>query len=174
MMIKGFKVLLITGAFLLAFACQPEQATEHDFSKCRYEAPEAIFSNALPEISNHQFEMRNGIGIEKVLIESHLQLTLIQEGCDYITQEFEFKWAGDHMHEPDYFWIQQSIDKFYQLGELGAGYLSFRSVAKAIESMAGQLRLNSPVELQPGVYLSIEPQPTPDNAILLITLAEQG
>ena len=173
-MIKAFKILLITGVCMFMFACQPEQGAEHDFSKCRYEAPEAIFSNSMPEISNHNFEIRNGIGVEKVTIKNRLQLTLIQEGCDYITQEFEFKWLGNHMNEPDYFWIQQSVDKFYQLGHLGAAYLTYRALAKAIESTSGQIQLNSPIELQPGVYLSIEPNPTPDEAILLITLSEQG
>lgn len=165
--------MLIQGVCLLAFACQPEQGAEHDFSKCRYEAPEAIFSSSMPEIRNHNFEIRNGIGVERVTINNELQLTLIQEGCDYITQEFEFSWPGKHMYEPDYFWIQQSIDKFHQLGGLGAAYLSFRSVAKAIESSSGQVKLNSPIELQAGIYLSIEPNPTNDTAILLITLSEQ-
>jgi hypothetical protein len=161
-------ILLLAGIT----ACQNE-STESTFSDCRYQAPEAIFSNSVPDISHHYFELKGGIGLEKVLIEEHLSLTLIQEGCDQITQEFEFSWAGNFNHAPDHFWVEQAADKFYRLGQLGATYLTFHSIAKAIENLSNEINIHTPFELQPGVFLSIEPAPEKSRAILLITLSER-
>ena len=172
MVFNRFNYLLI---LLLAgfIACQNE-STEASFSDCRYQAPEAIFSNSTPDISQHNFELKGGIGVEKVLIERDLSLTLIQEGCDQITQEFEFSWSGNFNRSSEDFWIEQAADKFYRLGQLGAAYLSFHSIAKAIEAYSNEITIHTPYELQPGIFLSIEPAPERNRAILLITLSERN
>lgn len=154
-------------------ACQKESPVS-SFSDCRYQAPEAIFSESDLAISQHSFELKKGIGIEKATIEKQVDLILIQTGCDYITQEFEFSWQGNYSSQSASFWIEQSVEKFYQLGNLGAAYLSFRSLAKAIDATASEIEINQAIELQPGLVISIEPQPQRNRAILLITLSERG
>jgi hypothetical protein len=161
---------------LCGLSCQEQHAskTVSEFTNCRYQAPEAIFSSAIPAISQHEFTLKDGIGVEKALIDRAVQLTLIQTGCDKITQEFEFSWQGNYNEMPPSYWVGQCAEKFYLLGNLGASYLSFRSIGKAIEHSAAQIQLNTPVELQPGVVLSIEPTADEDKAILLVTLSQEG
>lgn len=159
---------------LACFGCQqdiPETTTA--FNDCRYQAPEAIFSPADPSISQHRFNLSDGKGVEEAVIDNDVSLMLIQTGCDQIVQEFQFQWEGSFLGEADAFWIRQAAERFYQLGNLGASYLTFRSVAKAIEVRAQDIRTNRPVELQPGVELSIEAHPTSSEAILLVTLTEK-
>lgn len=166
-----FTFLLVV---LLCYSCQDQKSTTTSFTDCRYQAPEAIFSTAIPEISQHEFELKDGIGVEKVVIDESLRLTLIQTGCDQITQEFEFSWPGDYTSRPASFWVEQCAAQFYRLGKLGAPYLSFRNIGKAVESAATSIPINTPVELQPGVVLSIEPAAKRGQAILLVTLSERG
>jgi len=171
---KYWSIIPLLLMAVLFNSCQDQHSEATSFNDCRYQAPEAIFSSAIPDISQHEFELKDGIGVERVVIDESLKLTLIQTGCERITQEFEFSWPGDYSAQPSSFWVEQCAAQFYRLGKLGAPYLTFRNIGKAVESSATSIQLNTPVELQPGIVLSIEPSVERDQAILLVTLSERG
>lgn len=143
------------------------------FADCRYGAPEPIFHASLPAVARHDFQLLKGQGIEQLAFKDGLELEVLQSGCEYIEQEFRFRQAGKFQKAPPDFWIDEAARIFNRLGSLGPEYLSYYSLAQAIDEQAGRIRLGQDIELQPGFFFKMEPISAADETTLVVRLSER-
>jgi hypothetical protein len=143
------------------------------FADCRYGAPEPIFHAQLPAVARHDFRLSKGQGLEYIAFTDGLELEVLQTGCDHIQQEFRFRQSGQFRQAPADFWIDETARIFSRLGQLGPEYLSYFSLAQAIDEQANRIRLAQNTELQPGFFLNISPQSAEQSTTLVVTIGEQ-
>ena len=144
------------------------------FENCRYGKPVAIFEESLPGIAKHDFQLKAGEGIERVVFESGKELTIIQSGCDSIRQDFHFVFPDEKYANADpSFWIDTTVEEFRAFAGLGPQYLMFSSWAQSIASKKESIRLAQSEEIQPGFFVRIDRIVSSDHAILMVTLSEK-
>jgi hypothetical protein len=133
--------------------CASDLPPRESFEDCLYGAPEPIFDASLPGVSQHQFELQPGKGVERFVLNQSTTVQIEQTGCDQIRQEFTFSWQAVTRKED---WTLQAIQKYRELGELGAPYLSFSAISEVLESRKENLRpRGEPISLQPGLAFRI-------------------
>ena len=86
------QVILLT---LGLIGCQSNSGKD-PFENCKYGKPKPIFPAESPMVNQHSFEIKGMEGIEEVSFSNGLSVTLVQTGCDYIQQEFQFTVPGNH------------------------------------------------------------------------------
>lgn len=158
---------------LLIFTACGNLSSKDPFKNCKYSKPEAIFKLPNDRILDHTFEVQGIEGIEEVVFTNQQSLTVIQSGCDYITQEFQIKLSGNLRNQEHTFWINQSIGFFQFLGGLGSQYLVFNAWSQAIHELKDQIQLGAFQEIQPGYFVKIDRILSSDHAILMLTLTEK-
>lgn len=151
----------------------PPSGAAAAFSDCRYGAPKPIFSEALRSVTRHDFQLEEDRAVEYLSFDDGLELSILQTGCDYIHQEFHFRLVDQYTGAPSSYWIQESINKFYRLGQLGPAYVIYSSVADALTERSSQLALGHSTELQPGFFAKIEGGSPATGGALVVTLSEQ-
>jgi hypothetical protein len=133
--------------------CASDLPPRESFEDCLYGAPEPIFDASLPGVSQHQFELQPGKGVERFVLNQSTTVQIEQTGCDQIRQEFTFSWQAVTRKED---WALQAIQKYRELGELGAPYLSFSAISEVLGSRKENLRpRGEPISLQPGLAFRI-------------------
>jgi hypothetical protein len=133
--------------------CASDLPPSESFEDCLYGAPEPIFDASLPGVSQHQFELQPGKGVERFVLNQSTTVQIEQTGCDQIRQEFTFSWQAVTRKED---WALQAIQKYRELGELGAPYLSFSAISEVLGSRKENLRpRGEPISLQPGLAFRI-------------------
>lgn len=158
---------------LLLSACEGNNQEEVPFANCKYGQPTAIFHDALPALTEHQFELKKTESVEKLVFNDSLELTLIQSGCDERKQEFQFKLNGPYQDQPPSFWIEKTMDLLQKLGRLGPDYQVFSAWAEALSMQGDQIRLAQPTQVQPGFFVRIDKIVSQDHATLLLILSEK-
>lgn len=159
---------------LLGFAgCANEPPADELFTDCRYAAPKPIFHEGLESVARHHFQLEQGKAVESLSFDDGLQLQILQTGCDHIHQEFRFELDGGDTAAPDNFWISEAAGQFYRLGQLGASYVVYLSLARALDERNGQFRLGESIELQAGFYAKVERQNSRGRQLLAVSLSEQ-
>ncbi len=172
----SFPLFLIVLALFTFTGCAddvPPSAAADPFSDCRYGAPKPIFSEGLRSVTRHHFRLEEDRAIEFLSFDDGLQLSILQTGCDYIHQEFHFELVEKYAGAPSSYWIQESINKFHRLGQLGPAYVIYSSIADALTERSSQLALGHSTELQPGFFAKIESGSPATDGALVITLSEQ-
>ncbi len=157
---------------LFSWACSSDNADDL-FIDCRYSAPESIFSNALPDVSQHSFYLDKMVGEESLEFTDGSSLLLRQSGCDYLKQEFEFATPNFDRQKSIAFWFEESIDLLHRVSEMGPEYISYRQWAKAMERKVRSFELDKTVMLADGYYAKVSRQNARGAAILLLTLSEK-
>ncbi len=148
--ILSFGLWALTGLI----GCTSDPPQRESFEDCLYGAPEPIFDGSLPGISQHQFKLEPGRGLERFVLNQSTVVQIEQTGCDQIRQEFTFSWEAANRQED---WAQQVIQKYRELGELGAPYLSFSAISEVLQSRQEQLRpRGEAISLQPGLAFRIK------------------
>lgn len=143
---------------LALWACAPDRPPGEASEDCRYLAPEAVFNEQLRGLSDYRFRREGQSATESFLLDRELRVTLRQSGCDYIQQAFLFEWEGGPRGSATRYWVRTAALHFDQLAQLGASYLSFKALSDAIRQQEGQIQLERPFELQPGLDITIIPQ----------------
>ncbi|MCB0564676.1 MAG: hypothetical protein H6573_18070 [Lewinellaceae bacterium] len=168
-------LLLLCLALLGLTSCADETpaTTADPFADCRYGAPKPIFNEQVRSIIQHNFRLEEDRAVETVSFDDGLQLSILQTGCDYINQEFRFNLTNPYPGAPASFWIQEAINHFYRLGQLGSAYVIYASVADALNQKSGRISLGQSTELQSGFYARIEDGKSGNGGLLVITLSEQ-
>ncbi len=157
--------------FVLAnMACQNKPVAKNDFSKCKFGAPQAIFSKTMPQIAQHQFELKNKIGTETVTFDSGKKLDLIQSGCNEIRQELTFMLAPTASDN----WVELAASELEALGHLDAQLSPFRFWAGAIASQKDNFKLGQDLELEPKTFANIDRIKNNDYTLLKIILFQKG
>lgn len=168
---------LVFVALLVFAGCADDPANSYSsadpFADCRYGAPKPIFSDGLRSVIEHDFRLEEDRAVETLSFDDGLQLLILQTGCDYIYQEFQFGLAEQYPGAPASYWIQESINKFYRLGQLGPAYVIYSSIADALAERSGRIALGESMELQPGFFARIENGNRRAGESLIVTLSEQ-
>lgn len=150
--------------------CASDPPQRESFEDCLYGAPEPIFDASLRGVSEHQFELQPGKGVERFVLNQSTVVQIEQTGCDQIRQEFTFSWAAANRQED---WALQAIQKYRELGELGAPYLSFSAISEVLQSRQEQLRpRGQSISLQPGLAFRITEAETGQRSKLVTVLYE--
>lgn len=161
--------------FLVPFFQSCTNSPKDDFADCKYKKPEAIFSSQIPNVTKHQFDVRQKEGIEEVQFVNGMRLELIQSGCNTITQDFQFSIPGQFdSAAPPIFWIEKAIEQLMYLGSLNENYAAFTFWAQAIQGKKTAFQLGESIHLQEGYFAEINKVPGTDYAIITLKLFENN
>ncbi|HMQ45944.1 MAG TPA: hypothetical protein PKA00_00750 [Saprospiraceae bacterium] len=167
--VRPFKVMLMFCCacfFLQLFSCEKTPQQESDFTHCLYSEPEAIFRNGLKGIQYHDFQLKNGIGIEELGFFDDIRLTIRQSGCDEIVQEFRFE--GFPYALSNNKWQADAISLLKRLGRLGPEYLVYHTISEQLLENEDQLALKQPIQLEEAFYFSAYLETTPATSLILV------
>jgi len=157
--------------FLLTItACKNKPEATNDFSKCKFGAPEAIFSKTIPQITQHQFELKDNVGTESVQFASGKKLDLIQSGCNEIRQELIFMLPPNASDD----WVELAASELETLANLDAKLSPFRFWAGAIANQKSNFKLGQDVELEHKTFANIDKIKNSDYTLLKIILFQKA
>ncbi|MEM9921609.1 MAG: hypothetical protein AAF990_26130 [Bacteroidota bacterium] len=175
MFLKNFTTavgyFLAVPIFLLLLAACGSGGSSDPFAKCRYAKPVAIFSDSLSAVKQHQFELRENTGYEKVFFESGMELELFQSGCDNIKQEFRFSFPIKHQQDEPQFWIEQAIGLLNYMGNLSEKQKPFLMWSNMIRQQQQQMDIGEAFELEPGVFAKVDRILSDNNTMILLELS---
>ncbi len=161
---------LLLGLSLLAAACQPKGPRK--LEDCPYGRPKAVFSEAMPGISAHQFVEEPYAATERFHLGDTLTVTLIQSGCEKPVQEFRFEMPPPQPNSADShaFWAAKAVDLLYVLANLDASTTPLSAWAQAIEAQIPNFILGESLPIQQDTYVRIDRIRASEGVILLLTL----
>jgi hypothetical protein len=143
---------------LSIWSCSEDTGADEAFADCRYLAPEPIFHEGLPGLSEHRFNTSEQGAEESFVVERDLHVNLQQSGCNEIRQVFWLEWKTGPTGRSARFWVRAASGQFRRLAALGAPYLSFKALSDALAVNEQQIEMGQPFELQPGLHIVIEPE----------------
>ena len=149
-----------------------DQKASTDFSNCKYGSPKAIFSDTVPEIEAHSFNIHNKEGIELVRFKNGMVMELIQSGCDHIVQSFKFRLSGDHRKKNALDWVEESVAQLRFLGGLDPKFASLSFWGNEIEQRKSEIKLGSTHDIQQGFKVKIDKVLSTSESILLLELSQ--
>lgn len=152
--------------------CASDPPQRMSFDDCLYGAPEPVFNASLPGVSQHKFVLQPGKGTESFVLNQSTFVQIEQTGCDRIRQEFSFSWKASKGKED---WAMQTIQKYQELGDLGAPYLTFSAISEVLKAKQDQLQpRGEPITLQPGLEFRIVAAKQGKESKLITVLYETG
>lgn len=160
--------LLLLSLVLLATACQPKGPRK--LEDCPYGRPKAVFSEAMPGVSAHQFVEEPYAATESFRLGDTLTVVLIQSGCEKPTQEFRFEMPLQASEDSDAFWAARCVDLLYVLANLDASTAPLSAWAQAIEPQIPNFILGESLSIQQDVYVKIDRIRSAEGVILLLML----
>lgn len=149
-------------------------ATDPDYSNCRYDKPEAIFYDGLPQITDHQFKNIGRGSEEHFLLSGSIDITIVQYGCNDRTQEFKFKLENRNACQSAEECTLQIVRLLQTLSRLGPEYHVFRSWGQAIKGIAPNVQFDTNAQLADGFWIKISHQKNLGNTTLMLTLSEKS
>ncbi|MCI5082551.1 MAG: hypothetical protein MRY78_12705 [Saprospiraceae bacterium] len=165
--------IIFSSILMLTLIACGSEGTSDPFANCKYSQPAPIFKGPNTGIVSHSFKLEGTQGIEEVQFSNGMNLTLVQSGCDFIRQDFQFRLNGNLRNKEEAFWIQKAVESFQFLGSLGPQFLAFNAWGQAIENIKGEIRLGAYTELQPEYFIKLDRVLSSDHAILMLTLTEK-
>ena len=156
----------VIGLFLTFFmACNGSSSS----GKCKYGAPKAIFSDSIPHVKKHFFQLKEGTGVEMIAFDNKLLLEIEQSGCQDIHQQFSFIMFGKFpTNTDDILWKELAIRHFRDLSKLDPQLRDFSGWADAIESVKTTLKLSEPIDIQGNIQIRIDKILSSDKATLVV------
>ncbi len=143
-----------------------------DFSDCKYGKPAAIFSDKIPDITAHSFNIFQNEGIELVRFTNGMVMELIQSGCDNIVQSFKFQLPGDHRKKNALDWVEEAVIQLRYLGGLDPKFASLSFWGNEIEQRKSAIKLGSTHDIQQGFKVKIDKVLSSSESILLLELSQ--
>jgi hypothetical protein len=153
----------------LLFACKSEKP------KCRYGKPEAIFSDGMPTVKKHFFQIKDETGVEMVAFENKLLVEIEQSGCNKAMQQFTYVMLGDFKDASDDDFKLLAIKFFDDFAKVSPKLVSFGFWAKAMHDIKDKMRLSEQIKLeQDGFirYVRIDKILGSEKATLVVQLSE--
>lgn len=158
---------------MLLPSCERNEETTDDYANCRYDKPEAIFYDGLPQISDHQFQLKGRAGEERFTLSGGIRVTIYQYGCDSRTQEFIFESGNANLCDAPDDCLRQVIQLFQALSRLGPEYHVFRVWAQAMKSEGASLRYGKNLQLAEGFWMKLDQKRGHGSTTLMLTLSEK-
>ena len=167
-------VIFIFLAIFMAFSCaEPNRKT------CKLGVPKAIFSDSMPTVKKHYFELKKEktgeiTGVEMVAFDNKLLLEIEQSGCTDILQQFSFIMFGKFPADTnDEIWKVLAIRHFRDLAKISPQLTGFNGWADAIESVQKDLKLGEPIKVGEGFMVRIDKILSDDKATLVVRFSQK-
>jgi hypothetical protein len=166
---------ILTVFFSACESASDEPVRQQDYSNCRYEKPEAIFYEGLPQVTDHQFHQADGGGSqESFVLSGMVGINILQYGCDFRTQEFVFDLGPAANCEEPGDCTREVVQIMQALSRLGPEFHIFRVWAKAIKDISPQIRLGKPTEVAEGFWVKVDHKRNLGHTTLKLTLSERA
>ena len=171
---ETFKVSLTLCAVALLLFTAACNADASKSGKCKYGKPTAIFTDTMPTVAKHLFQIKDETGIEMVVFKNKLLLEIEQSGCNDIHQQFSFIMFGKFKADTDdMVWKQLAIKHFRDLAQISPKLLAFNAWADAIESVKDKLKLSEPTTLEGRNEVRIDKILSDDKATLVVQFSSK-
>jgi hypothetical protein len=150
-----------------------------DTKTCKSGTPKAIFTDSMPTIKKHYFELKNEpsgekVGVEMVAFENKLLLEVEQSGCNDIVQQFSFIMFGKFPEQSnDELWKALAIRHFRDLAKISPELTAFNGWADAIESVKKDLKLGEVTKVGEGFNVRIDRIVSTDKATLVVQFSQK-
>jgi hypothetical protein len=165
-------------AFFLALFIASSCA-DPDPRTCKIGAPKAIFSDSMPTVKKHYFEVKKetsgeNVGVEMVAFDNKLLLEIEQSGCTDILQQFSFIMFGKFPADTnDELWKVLSIRHFRDLAKISPQLTAFNGWADAIESVQKDMKLGEITKVGEGFNVRIDKILSDDKATLVVRFSQK-
>ena len=152
---------LLAGGLLCLTAwggCAQDAATPEDALttvSCRVGAPAQIFSSDFVGVDSVSFEVQGQRSRELVALDDGLSLSVTQDGCDELRQQFELDLGKEAAS-----WAEAGpllAARLRMLGGLDQKLISFVQYAEAVASLPATFPPGEPANLAPGLTLQHYP-----------------
>jgi hypothetical protein len=167
----------VIAAFLslfMVFSCANSET-----KTCKSSLPRAIFTNSMPTVKKHYFELKKektgeNVGVEMVAFENKLLLEIEQSGCNDILQQFSFIMFGKFPEQSDdEIWKTLAIRHFRDLAKISPELTAFNGWADAIESVKKDLKLGEVTKVGEGFNVRIDKLLSADKATLVVRFSQK-
>jgi hypothetical protein len=158
----------------IAFSCSNSET-----KTCKMGAPKAIFTDSMPTVRKHYFEVKKeqsgeNVGIEMVAFDNKLLLEIEQSGCNDILQQFSFIMLGKFPEQSDdEIWKVLAIRHFRDLAKIAPQLTAFNAWADAIELVKKDLKLGEPTKVGEGFNVRIDKILSGDKATLVVRFSQK-
>lgn len=166
--IKMYKIILL-------FLCILTVSCTQKKNPCKQGKPESLFSSKTLGISNHSFVIEGQNSTEKLLLDSifptskvedgkrlyiPIELTILQTGCEEITQEIRLEFFDSISPMPKDYLAQECAELvaklFNELSTMDLNAIAFAELGKAISMNIDQFEYGTAVEIGSGFCLQID------------------
>jgi hypothetical protein len=167
-------VFVASIALITLFSCR-----NSDSKTCKSGTPNAIFTDSMPTVKKHFFELKKEasgekVGVEMVAFENKLLLEIEQSGCDAVVQQFSFIMFGKFPEQTnDDLWKALAIRHFRDLAKLSPTLTAFNGWADAIETVKKDLKLGEMTKVGEGFNVSIDKILSNDKATLVVQFSQK-
>lgn len=155
---------------LLIFSCGNPTDKNNANTDCPLGQPTPIFSKDLNQVQSQKFELNGQNSLETVIFKNGINMELAQSGCEQISQEFQFKIKDIPNKKNTVSWVETGISQFKFLSSLGEQFAPFFMWATSIENQKERFAFNTPLELEPGFFVTFNKVPSNDFNILIVRL----
>lgn len=165
-------VLFLT--VFIAFSC-----SNSDTKTCKSGTPKAIFTDSMPTVKKHFFELKKEasgekVGIEMVAFENKLLLEIEQSGCNDVVQQFSFIMFGKFPEQTDdELWKTLAVRHFRDLAKISPELTAFNAWADAIETVKKDLRLGEVTKVGDGFNVRVDKILSNDKATLVVQFSQK-
>lgn len=160
--------------FFLAFSCSNTET-----KTCKGGTPKAIFTDTMPTVKKHYFELKKEasgeqVGIEMVAFENKLLLEIEQSGCNAVVQQFSFIMFGKFPEQADdELWKALAIRHFRDLAKISPSLTAFNGWADAMETVKKELKLGELTPVGDGFNVRVDKIVSTDKATLVVQFSQK-
>ncbi len=145
---------------------------------CQGNEPTAIFQPDIPGVLSHSFLInKGGDALETLKLSDGFSLELWQSNCRSTEQEFRFALPLSEKINPQKISSDQVIElaaaQFHRLSLLGPAYRAFDAWAQTISAHKESFQPGRPLEVQPGITITIDGIPSSEKFTILVRLEQQ-
>ncbi len=148
----------------------PKADSSDPFKDCKAGKPEAIFEGNFEQVSTQIFKIEGKEGIENVRFKNGLALELIQQGCDKVTQIFEFVIPEKLEGEQD--WMEMAADQFAYLSQTSEKHGMLAMWGQAIRANGPNIQMGEKQMLQPGISIKVDKIQAAENTTIVVELSQ--
>jgi hypothetical protein len=162
--------------FLLFFAIS---CSNSDTKTCKSGTPKAIFTDTMPTVKKHYFQLKKEasgeqVGIEMVAFENKLLLEIEQSGCNSVSQQFSFIMFGKFPEQTnDELWKALAIRHFRDLAKISPSLTAFNAWADAIETVKKDLKLGEVMSVGDGFTVRVDKIVSAEKATLVVQFSQK-
>lgn len=146
---KYFKAAIC--ALVLITACKTGENND-----CPSGKPLPIFSSELPVVKSHDYSASGQTSREEVKLANGVQLEILQQGCDTLSQSFRFSFDDKIKRDSFVTSIDSAISQFRYLSSSGEKLKPFVIWSDALTQIREHVQQGEYLELDRGIKLRID------------------